>query len=89
MSGRVALVTGGASGIGREICLELAAAGRRVAVADIQAVGADETAAAIRSAGGDAMAISFDITDTESASHSFKFKNAGTETLVIEKVGST
>lgn len=66
MSGRVALVTGGAGGIGREICLELAAAGRRVAVADIQTVRANETAAAIRSAGGEAMAVAFDITDTES-----------------------
>jgi len=66
MSGRVALVTGGASGIGREICLQLAAAGKRVAVADIQTVGADETAASIRAAGGQASAMAFDITDAAS-----------------------
>lgn len=66
MSGRVALVTGGASGIGREICLELAAAGHRVAVADIQTVRANETAAMIRSADGEAMAVAFDITDADS-----------------------
>lgn len=61
---RTALVTGGASGIGREICLALAAAGRRVAVADIQAVAAAETAAMIGAAGGDAMSVTMDITST-------------------------
>ncbi len=66
MSGRVALVTGGASGIGREVCLELAAAGRRVAVADIQTARAGETASTIRSAGGEAMAVTIDVTDAES-----------------------
>lgn len=35
MSGRVALVTGGAGGIGAAICAELAAAGQQVAVADL------------------------------------------------------
>ena len=35
MTERVALVTGGGSGIGRQICLALAADGRKVAVADI------------------------------------------------------
>jgi 2-hydroxycyclohexanecarboxyl-CoA dehydrogenase len=61
---RTALVTGGASGIGREICLALAAAGRRVAVADIQAVAAAETAAMIGAAGGDAMSVTIDVTST-------------------------
>jgi len=63
---RVALVTGGASGIGREICLALAAAGRRVVVADIQTAGANETVAAIRSDGGQGMAVTIDITDAAS-----------------------
>ncbi len=63
---RVALVTGGASGIGRETCLALADAGRRVAVADIQTAGANETAATIRSAGGQALAVTIDITDAAS-----------------------
>ncbi len=65
MTSRVALVTGGASGIGREICLALAADDRRVAVADIQAEGAAETAAMITERGGDAIAVTMDVTDTD------------------------
>lgn len=66
MTTRVALVTGGASGIGREICKALAAANRRVAVADINPEGAAETVAAITAAGGHAAAVTMDITDSES-----------------------
>lgn len=66
MTNRVALVTGGASGIGRQICLALAAADRLVAVADINAAGADETVASIRDAGGTALAVVMDITSTDS-----------------------
>jgi 2-hydroxycyclohexanecarboxyl-CoA dehydrogenase len=58
------LVTGGASGIGREICLALAAADRRVAVADIQAVAAGDTVAMIGAAGGEAMSVAIDVTST-------------------------
>ncbi|MEM7326697.1 MAG: SDR family NAD(P)-dependent oxidoreductase, partial [Actinomycetota bacterium] len=65
MTERTALVTGGASGIGREICLALAADGRKVAVADIQRAAADETAHLITEAGGTAMALTMDITDRE------------------------
>lgn len=66
MTSRVALVTGGASGIGREICTALAADERRVAVADINAEGAAATAAAITDAGGAAIAVEMDITDSDS-----------------------
>jgi 2-hydroxycyclohexanecarboxyl-CoA dehydrogenase len=66
MTTRTALVTGGASGIGREICRALAADGRRVAVADINDDGAAETAALITAAGGQAIAVTMDITDGDS-----------------------
>ena len=52
MAKRVALVTGGGSGIGREICVGLAAAGRKVAVADLNLDGALETASLISATGG-------------------------------------
>lgn len=63
---RVAFVTGGASGIGREICLALAAEGRRVAVADLNAAGAAETVEMITAAGGQAIAAPIDVTSSDS-----------------------
>ncbi len=66
MSNRVALVTGGGSGIGREICRALAADGRRVAAADINTDGAAETARMINEAGGTALGVEIDVTSTDS-----------------------
>lgn len=63
---RVAFVTGGASGIGREICRALAAEGRRVAVADLNADGAAETVSMILDAGGQAVAVGIDVTSSDS-----------------------
>ena len=66
MVNRVALVTGGGSGIGREICLGLAIAGNKVAVADLNKAGADETVEMINAAGGIACPITMDVADTNS-----------------------
>ena len=66
MGNRVALVTGGGSGIGREICRALAADGRRVAAADIDTEGAEETARMINEAGGTALGVEIDVTSTDS-----------------------
>ncbi len=66
MSGRIALVTGGASGIGREICLGLAADGRRIAVADLRADGAAATVQLVEEAGGTAIAVEMDVADSDS-----------------------
>jgi 2-hydroxycyclohexanecarboxyl-CoA dehydrogenase len=66
MSERVALVTGGARGIGRAICLALAAEGRAVAVGDLRVDGAAETSAAIEAAGGRSTAVELDVTDAGS-----------------------
>ena len=65
MDKRIALVTGGGSGIGREICLGLARDGRKVAVADINLPGAQETQAAVLEAGGVAVADQLDVSDTD------------------------
>jgi 2-hydroxycyclohexanecarboxyl-CoA dehydrogenase len=65
MSERVALVTGGGRGIGRQICLSLAAQGRKVAVVDLRATEAGETVDAVGAAGGTARAYTVDVTDSD------------------------
>ncbi len=62
-AGRAALVTGGASGIGREVARQLAAAGGAVAVADINSDGAEAVAAELTEAGAKAIAVEMDVTD--------------------------
>jgi len=61
MNGKVAFVTGGAGNIGRATCLRLGREGARVAVADIRLEMAEETAAMIRAAGGEAKAYALDV----------------------------
>src|SRR5438309_10363977 len=62
LEGKVAIVTGGAMGIGKRYCQGLAGAGARVVVADIAEDAARQTAAEI---GG--VAVGVDISDEESA----------------------
>ncbi|MBF6170117.1 SDR family NAD(P)-dependent oxidoreductase [Nocardia blacklockiae] len=61
--GRVAVVTGGASGMGSAICRAFAAHGYRITVLDIDAAAAQRTAEELRSGGGTAMACAADVTD--------------------------
>ncbi|KAB8318425.1 3-hydroxybutyrate dehydrogenase [Tolypothrix campylonemoides VB511288] len=63
LAGKAAVVTGAASGIGRAIAEELARAGAAVAIADLDADGADAAARAIADAGGRALGIAMDVTD--------------------------
>lgn len=60
---RRALVTGGASGIGRGIATRLAADGAAVAIVDIDAAAAEQVAKEIRAAGGNAVAVTADVRD--------------------------
>ena len=55
LSGKVGLITGAGSGIGRETALRFAREGARVVVSDVNVKGGEETAELVRRAGGEAV----------------------------------
>lgn len=63
LDGRVALVTGGAVGIGRGIATRLAQEGCDVAIVDLDVAGAQETAAMVQASGRRALALAVDVAD--------------------------
>jgi NAD(P)-dependent dehydrogenase (short-subunit alcohol dehydrogenase family) len=65
VQGKVALVTGGASGIGRGCAEKLAAEGATVVVTDLQDLKGDEVVQAIAKAGGKASYLHHDVTDED------------------------
>jgi 3-oxoacyl-[acyl-carrier protein] reductase len=66
LSGRVAVITGGARGLGRQTAVTLAQAGASVVVADVIKDGLDETVALVEGIGGKAIAVPTDVTSKSS-----------------------
>ncbi len=63
LEGKVAFITGSASGIGKEIALEFAREGAKIVIADLNQHGANATAAEIENTGSKAIGIAVDVTD--------------------------
>ncbi len=96
LDGKVAIITGGASGIGRASALLFAREGARVTLADVERAGGEEVAAMITEKGGDATFVPCDVTSPRDAARLARaaveryqaidvlFNNAG-----IAGVGST
>lgn len=69
---RVAVVTGGASGIGLGVAQQLVADGHRVAIIDRNGAAAETGAGELRASGGGALAVAVDVADHESVGAAFK-----------------
>ncbi|MEU1184601.1 SDR family NAD(P)-dependent oxidoreductase [Streptomyces sp. NPDC005820] len=91
LQGKVAVVTGGARGIGRGIATVLAAKGAAVAVWDLNTEGAEKTAAEIQAAGGTAVAVGGDAADAEAVARSAaRTREAlGPVTILVNNAGTT
>ncbi|MFJ8035517.1 SDR family oxidoreductase [Streptomyces sp. NPDC096032] len=89
LSGRTAVVTGAASGIGEAVALQLAAQGARVALLARRADRLDAVVEKIRADGGRALAVTADVTDDASveAARELLHETFGAVDLVVNNAG--
>jgi 3-hydroxybutyrate dehydrogenase len=73
LDGKSAIITGAASGIGKEIAIRFAREGAKVAVADLHQAAANAAAKEIRAAKGSALGVAMDVADEEAVIDEFPF----------------
>jgi NAD(P)-dependent dehydrogenase (short-subunit alcohol dehydrogenase family) len=88
-NGKVAIVTGGGSGIGAAVCRQLAQEGACVVVADLDADSAHSVAADIRSQGGKARGFAVDVSCAEAVEQlvNFAVRECGGLNLAVNNAG--
>lgn len=89
LSGKVAVVTGGGDGIGKESCRILAAAGASVVVSDLSIEKAEAVAAQINDEGGKATAVACDVLKEDDLTNLIEFavKTYGTVNILVNNAG--
>ena len=91
LNGKVALITGGAQGIGQVIGEELASLGAHIILGDVNGDGATKTAEAINSNGGSATGVKLDVTNINNVQEVFKsiIKDRGQLDILVNNAGIT
>lgn len=91
MNDKVALITGGASGIGLSTAILMAKEGAKVVIADFNVDGAKDAAEQIKTQGGDAVGVFLDASNADSIKEAIEFtvQQYGTITTLFNNVGLT
>lgn len=91
LKGKVAVITGGAGGIGRAICLQLAADGAAISIWDNNIAGAQETARLVNDKGGQAIALETDVASSASIAAAIERTRAelGPVTILVNNAALT
>lgn len=89
LGGKTAIITGGASGIGRGICLRFAEEGANIVVADLNHVGADETADRLREQGHNCLSVYADVSDQADVLRLFErtLEHFGSYEILVNNAG--
>lgn len=89
MTGKLALVTGGGTGLGRQFALSLAEAGASVILAARRIERLEATAGAVRAVGATAHCVAIDVSDIASVSHAFReIEGHGALDVVVNNAGT-
>ena len=91
MEGKLAVITGAGSGIGRASALRFASEGARLAILDLDGVGLEQTAESARAAGTEVLTITADCTDQAAVVDAFKkiSADAGFVDILMNNVGQS
>jgi len=89
LKGKVAIVTGGSSGIGRAVVLKLAGEGAKVAIADLDVNSAKKVAAEVKKLGGDCIAVKTDVSKSQDVAHMVEetIRHFGTINILVNDAG--
>src|ERR1039458_7040295 len=91
LTGKIAIVTGGGSGLGHDISLTLANAGATVVIADINRASGQKTADEIKQSGGKANAFELDVANAQSVKEMARsvVESLGAINILVNSAGIT